>query len=320
MNPRAPDKWLVMPSKILPSDSLRPRTITLFGCGYVGSAVARQAIDRGLRVSALTRNQETASALRAMGVSQVVEAELDSPNWHSKLSPEQDYVVNCVSSAGGGLDGYRKSYLSGQESILSWARGGRIGAYLYTSSISVYPQSGNVEIDETFSTTEASGRGRILLESERLLVEGIDPDTRWFILRLAGIYGPGRHSLLDRLREPAPEITGEPERHLNLIHRDDVCSAIWAALEAPDSIRNEIFNVCDDFPETRKQVLRWLADTIGRPPPVFVQKKPLAGSRRSHLERPHDRRIINRKIKSILGWRPAYPSYQDGYRQILQTA
>ena len=121
------------------------------------------------------------------------------------------------------------------------------------------------------------------------------------------------------MREPAPEITGEPDRHLNLIHRDDVCSAIWAALETPVSIGNEIFNVTDDFPETRKQVVRWLADTLGRPPPVFVQEEPQAGGRR-HLERPHDRRIINRKIKSILGWRPAYPSYRDGYRQILQTA
>ncbi len=296
-------------------------TITIFGCGYVGSALARQALDRGLEVSALTRNPETASTLREMGVSQVVEAELDSPDWHSLLSSRQDFVVNCVGSAGGGLNGYRKSYLGGQVSILSWARGGQIGAYVYTSSVAVYPQSGNIEIDESISTAGATGRGSILLESERLLVEGINPDTRWFILRLASIYGPGRHSLLDRLREPVPEITGEPDRHLNLIYRDDVCSAIWAALEAPPTIRNEIFNLCDDYPQTRKQVLLWLADTLGRPRPEFMSGKSAGGDDPGGIgPRNLDRRISNRKLKSILGWCPAYPSYQDGYRQILQTA
>jgi len=295
-------------------------TITIFGCGYVGSAIARQAIDRGLNVSALTRNPETASALRKMGVSQVIEAELDSRDWHSLLSARQDFVVNCVGSAGGGLGGYRKSYVGGQESIISWARGGQIGAYLYTSSIAVYPQSGNIGIDENVSTAGVSGRGSILLESERLLVEGIKPDMRWFILRLAGIYGPGRHSLLDRLREPIPKITGSADRHLNLIHRDDVCSAIWAALEAPPIIRNEIFNVCDDSPQTRKQVVLWLADTIGRPPPEFKSGNSADDDLGEMGPRNLDRQISNRKIKSILSWCPAYPSYQDGYRQILQTA
>ena len=286
----------------------------------MGSILARQAINLGLEVCALTRNTVTATALRKMGVSQVVEAELDSPDWHSKLSPVQDCVVNCVGSAGGGLDGYRKSYIEGQKSILRWARKGRVGTYLFTSSIAVYPQSNNVEVDETNSTEGASKRGQILLEAEQLLVEGQFPGSRWFILRLAGIYGPGRHSLLDRLREPSTYITGA-DRHLNLIHRDDVCSAIWAALKAPNTIENEIFNVCDDNPQTKKKVMRWLADTLGCPLPEFKSGKSAGGDEPQGMSpRNLDRRINNRKIKSKLGWHPAFPTCQDGYRQILQTA
>ncbi|MDQ5979325.1 MAG: hypothetical protein QG602_2299, partial [Verrucomicrobiota bacterium] len=111
----------------------------IFGCGYIGTAVARVALAAGATVEALTRNPEKAAALRAAGLSSVVVAELGSTEWHAQIAPAPDFVVNCVSS--GGPDQYWQSYVVGMQSIVSWAaKAGPIGTMVYTSSTSVYPQ------------------------------------------------------------------------------------------------------------------------------------------------------------------------------------
>ena len=180
---------------------LHGKRLVIFGCGYVGSAVARAAVAAGARVEALTRNPEKAAALRALGLTRVVVAELSSSDWHGQLEGGADFVVNCVSS-GGGPDGYRQSYLAGMASILAWAAqgSGPIGTMLYTSSTSVYPQGGGAVVEETVAAEGATPNGKIIRESERLL-ECVPSSVcgRWFVLRLAGIYGPGRHHLLDQL-------------------------------------------------------------------------------------------------------------------------
>src|SRR5437868_6697375 len=90
------------------------KRLVIFGCGYVGSEVARQGIRRGLQVTALTRNEAKASLLREAGAT-VVLADLASGDWHREIAGGADLVLNCVSSGGGGIEGYRKSYLGGME-------------------------------------------------------------------------------------------------------------------------------------------------------------------------------------------------------------
>lgn len=290
-------------------------SIVILGCGYVGGELARQALKRGYRVTTLTRNSTTAAKLKHMGVHQVVIAELDSKSWHRSIDPHSDWVVNCVSSAGRGLDGYRKSYLYGQQSIVTWADQGSIGTFIYTSSTSVYPQSGNVWVREKDATsTGLHERGRILLEAEQV-VRNAD-FSRWFILRLSGIYGPFRHSLLDQLRAGTTTFEGSGERTLNLIYRDDICSSIWAALKAPKAVANRIFNVVDDAPTPKKTIASWLAKRLDCPPPVFVPQKEMSKPSLRTGERPN-RRIGNEKIKSELSWQPVYADFTAGYTKIL---
>ncbi|MGE4550770.1 MAG: NmrA family NAD(P)-binding protein [Opitutales bacterium] len=64
--------------------------IVIFGCGYLGSELARKAIAKGLRVTALTRNPETAADLRSLGADLVVEAQLDDDAWHRQIDPAHD--------------------------------------------------------------------------------------------------------------------------------------------------------------------------------------------------------------------------------------
>ena len=78
--------------------------LTILGCGYVGTALAKSALNKGWNVSALTRNTQKGEELDSIGVQQVIISDLSSTEWHSHLNPNQDFVVNCV--------GYYTTFLS----------------------------------------------------------------------------------------------------------------------------------------------------------------------------------------------------------------
>jgi nucleoside-diphosphate-sugar epimerase len=295
--------------------TLANKRLVIFGCGYVGTAVARAACAAGMKVEALTRNPGRAAELAALGVITVAD-DLATDAWHERIAPGADLVLNCVGAGGGGLDGYRRSYVEGMRSVLAWARPRPAGTFIYTSSTSVYPQDGGVLVGESARTDGTGATGQILLEAETLLREGKDACGRWFILRLAGIYGPGRHHLLEQVRTGAVAMAGRGAHHLNLAHRDDICAAVLAAFTAPASVSDEIFNVVDDAPTPKIEVVRWIAAQLGRPAPGFTGG---AASARHGFAAPPDRIISNVKLKSQLGWRPRYPSFREGFTALLSA-
>ena len=234
-----------------------------------------------------------------------------SGDWHGRVAGGADWVLNCVSSGGGGLEGYRQSYVAGMGSVLAWAKArGPVGTIVYTGSTSVYPQGGGVVVAETAPTDGGGERPQILLEAEDLLRGNDGATARWFVLRLAGIYGPGRHHLLEQLR--AGEVAGRGDYRLNLIYRDDVVAGIWAALGAEADVPNGIFNLADDGAATKAAMVGWLAARLGVPEPRCTGEP--ASGRRAVTP---DRVIANAKAKAVLGWRPAFPSFREGYEKIL---
>lgn len=295
-------------------DGALPESVMIFGCGYVGLALAEQLLRAGVSVGALTRNVEKAKRLQELGLDQVVVADLDSTDWHAEVGDYQA-VVNCVSSAGGGLVGYEKSYIEGQRSILTWAKGRGVQTYLYTSSTSVYPQDGGVQVDESADTADAPATGQVLLRAEGLIAESASEFGRWYVLRLAGIYGPDRHYLLDQLRAGEAVIAGAGDYHLNLIHRDDIVRGICAAL-SQQVAESGVYNLADNEPTTKEALVSWLAAELGCSAPVFDPELKTARMQRRGGRMP-DRIIVNARAKAEFSWEPLYPSFQAGYRAIL---
>lgn len=297
--------------------SLTDQHLVIFGCGYVGSALADAARADGAQVTALTRNPVKAAALAERGIVAVV-GELGASDWHAKIPGGPDLVVNTVSAADSSVEGYRRSYVDGMRSILDWAaRGPRpIGTFVYTSSTGVYPQGGGAVVDETASTADARPTGRVLVEAEDVLrASAPDVVARWFVLRLAGIYGPGRHHLLNALRAGTTQFPGEPGLRMNLAHRDDIVAALVACASAPPTVRNEIFNVSDGAPATKAELLGWLAAALGLPAPSFDGASP-AGARQAPTP---DRVIRSERIRRLLGWTPRHADFRAGYRAILTS-
>lgn len=285
------------------------KRLLILGCGYLGERLATACLADGWSVGALTRNAEQAARLRTRGLEPVVEVRLDSPDWWERVEPEPDLVVNCVSGAGGGLDGYRQSYVEGNRSLAAWARQARPGTLVYTGSTGVYPAQAGAEVNEDSPTGgEPGSRPALLREAEEIAL-GAEGFARSFVLRLAGLYGPGRHGLLDRLRAGESVLPGRPEQPLNLTHVDDAVAAI-RTLAAQATLSGGIFNVCDDAPRPKAEVVRWLCERLGRPVPTFDEQ---ARGRRGVP----DRRISNARLKTVTDWKPLYPSFREGYAAML---
>jgi len=286
------------------------KTVTILGCGYLGTALAQHCIGKSWHVSALTRNIETAKDLRSLGVSKVIEAQLQDDDWHSQLDPNQDFVINCVGASSPDNQGYISSYIDGQDSVMKWLEKGSVSSFVFTSSISVYPQTQKRFVDETSSCSGVPPKGGLLLASEQKCFPPVSSVKRSFILRLGGLYGPGRHLLIDNVKN-GQEFKGNADRILNLIHRDDAVEAILNCLEADESNVGRIYNVSDGNHATRGQIVSWLAGKFQVTEPSFKE---------DDEEGTPNRKVSNNRILDELSWSPKFTNYQVGYDSILRSS
>ncbi|WP_221032561.1 NAD-dependent epimerase/dehydratase family protein [Actomonas aquatica] len=281
------------------------------GPGYVGGAVVEALLGRGAEVTVLARSEATGSRWQSRGCAAVV-ADVAADDWHDRLTPAFDLVLFSVSSGGGGVAGYRHSYLAGMQSLSRWAQEHDSSAHLiYTGSTSVYAADGGVRVEEDAALELSEERAVVLSTTEEAVRAW---PGHWTVMRLAGIYGPSRHYLLDGLRAGHATVPGRSDYHLNLAHRDDIVSAILVAWSQPSYSAGETFNVADDGAATKGDVVAHLASTLGRPVPDFTGVS--APGRRAYMP---DRIISNAKLKRVLGWRPRYASFREGYAAILEA-
>jgi len=260
-------------------------------------------------VSALTRNSAKAKDLRAMGVDKVIEAQIEDENWHDQLDSSQDFVVNCVGAASSDAQGYISSYIEGQDSVMKWLKQGSVKTFVFTSSTSVYPQSGKRFVDETASCVGVSEKGGLLLAAEQKCFPPVSSISRSFILRLSGLYGPGRHLLMNKVKQ-GEDLDGNEDRILNLIHRDDAANAVISCLQADESNLGRIYNVSDGTHATRGQIVAWLAESLNLSTPSF---------KGDDEEGTPNRKVSNNRILDDLSWSPEYSNYQLGYQSIFEN-
>jgi nucleoside-diphosphate-sugar epimerase len=294
--------------------------VIIFGCGYVGRNLASAFVEEGHEVWIHSRNEASLGAVVSVPPEQRIAGNLHEDGWHPKLNGDWDVVFNLVSSAGGGIDGYRISYLEGNRSIQRWASARTVSRFIYTSATSVYPQSDGrwVGEEDVPDAAELSASGQILQEVEQeILQSGVY--HRVVIARLAGIYGPGRHLYLNSLQEGLPELPGDGSAWLNLIHLKDIVSALKVLALTDKLGSSEVLNVVDDFPTRKQAIVDWLANELGKPSIPFNKEfRGARAQRRTTSTGLPNRRVSNARIKKLLDWQPAFPSFREGYADILK--
>lgn len=274
----------------------------IVGCGYLGRRVARCWLDRGEEVWGTTRSTERAQFLSYLGVRPICCDVLQQQTLRS-LGPVST-IVHCVGFDRSAGPSMRQVYVEGLTNVLKQLQDWPPHRFIHISSTSVYGQTNGDWVDETAPTAPLSESGRVVLEAEQVLRSHV-PDA--IILRLAGIYGPGRLLRSDALVNGKP-LPGDPDRWLNLIHVDDAATAVLAGDERAGA--SGIYNIADGEPVRRAEFFSFLAELLGAPPPRFGGEA---------LSDPTNRRIANGRVLKEMGLRLKFPSYRQGLPASLGT-
>lgn len=276
----------------------------VIGCGYLGERVARRWKGAGHEVHVLTRSAERARTFADQGW-HPVQGDVAEPGSLAGL-PACDVVLFAVGFDRGGPHPKRTVYVDGLENALRSAAGTGAGSegpprWITISSTSVYGQTGGEWVDEDSPTEPAAEGGQICLEAEQR-VDAWRTGTGGVatVLRLSGIYGPGR--LLARaqqLRDRKP-LTGRGDAWLNLIHVDDAADLVCRVAEMAAPPQRLL--VTDDRPIPRAEYYSLLARLADAPPPEFAVEG--AGP-------DLNKRCSNQRLKS-LGLTLSYPTIDLG--------
>lgn len=284
--------------------------VLIVGCGYVGIPLGAELVRLGHEVFGMRRSADANAQLTAAGIKPVV-ADVTKAADLAALPGPFDWVVNCVSSSKGGVEEYREVYLNGTRNLIDWLAAAPPKKFVYTSSTSVYGQTDSSQVKESSPTEPASETGRLLVETEKLLLAAA-PKLPVVVLRVAGIYGPERgHFFLQYLKNEA-RIPGKGERFINMIHRDDLVGTIIASLKSGRA--GETYNAVDDEPVAQIHFFRWLSETLGKWMPPFATEAENAERKRGLT----NKKVQNRRLKMELGYQFKYPNFRKGYTAEIQ--
>ncbi len=276
--------------------------VLVVGPGYVGGVVAARLVDAGHEVRALRR-----SASGVPGDPTPIRADVADPI----AAPRESFdgVVYAVSPVGRTEDAYRAAYVDGPGHVLDWLgwSGDDESRFVLVSSTGVYGQNDGSRVDEDTDPSPTTATGRVILEGERALRSR---HTGTVVLRLGGIYGPGRTRTIERVRTgempcPPAGIFG------NRIHRDDAAAAAIHLLEVPDPA--DTYVGVDREPAELRDVYRWLARRLDAPDPCATGGDEVddAPERRGTNKRCDCTRLVES------GYRFLYSTFRDGYESLL---
>ncbi|WP_339732956.1 SDR family oxidoreductase [uncultured Pseudomonas sp.] len=279
------------------------KTLMIAGCGDVGGRLGQQLSAAGWTVYGLRRSV----ALLPQGIRPVagdLHADACPAAWPSE---PLDYLVYCAAATDHDEAGYRAAYVDGLRRVLTWLvqYSQRPKRLLFVSSSGVYGQQLGEWVDEQSPAEAGSYSGRIMREAEQLALNSGLPAS---LVRLTGLYGPGREWLLKQVRQ-GYRVVSEPPLYGNRIHVDDAAGLLAYLLQA--DARGVALDNCyigvDDQPAPLHDVVAWLRE----------QLEISHWSDDSTVRRSGSKRCSNARARA-LGWTPQYPSYREGYRAILQ--
>lgn len=278
------------------------KTLLIAGCGDVGGRLGQQLNTVGWTVYGLRRSV----ALLPEGIRPVaadLHADACPAAWPSEAL---DYLVYCAAASEHDEAGYRAAYVDGLRHVLGWLaqQGQRPKRLLFVSSSGVYGQQLGEWIDETSPAEAESYSGRIMREAEQLALHCGLPAS---VVRLTGIYGPGREWLLKQVRQ-GYRVVSEPPLYGNRIHVDDAAGLLAYLLQADAGgvLLEDCYIGVDNQPAPLHEVVAWLRE----------QLDVSHWSEQSTVRRSGSKRCSNARARA-LGWAPHYPSYREGYRAIL---
>jgi nucleoside-diphosphate-sugar epimerase len=276
------------------------KQIFIFGAGYSGKAFAG-ANEEKARIFGTTRTPEKLESLKQAGIAPLLFDGALTPEVGEALENTTHLVISVAPEEAGDpvLNAARLAITA--MPALRW-----IG---YLSTVGVYGDYGGGWVDETAACRPVSKRSVMRVDAEQDWLElGREIGKPVAILRLSGIYGPGRNALVNLENGTARRLV-KPGQVFNRIHCDDIAGALWHLAE---SNRGGIFNVTDDEPAPPQDVVTYAASLMGVAPPPEI---PFETAQLSPMARSfygENKRVANTAIKAA-GYRFRFPDYRTAF-------
>ena len=288
---------------------LKPGHLFVFGLGYSTTRLSKRLMALGWRVSGTNRSEQKVIEARSIGISSMIFDQGTPLKEPEKVFSDVTHIIASIPpSEIGEIALLLHSDELRDAASLTWVN--------YLSTPAVYgDRSGGVasEFDEPTPTSE---RGERRLAAERAWIDTFS-DTRVSvqIMRIAGIYGPGR-SVIEQVAAGRARIIEKEGQVFNRIHVDDIGTSLIASMLRPNDKR--IYNLADGNPCASGDVTRYACKLLQVEPPTPIkfedaQLSDMARSFYSECKILETSRLRNELLVNL-----RYPSYKEGLRQILQ--
>ncbi len=289
-------------------------SVLIVGCGYIGRRVARVCIDRGSDVIGVVRSNESAGLLENSGITPcILDLDVESASLPYRYEYKQVFYF-APPPPEGDSDKRMEVFLKGIHADRLPTR------IVYISTTAVYGDCGGKWIDEDQPVSPGTSRGKRRLAAEHSLSRWCRRhDVEYVILRVPGIYGPGKLPI-DRIRKALPVLRLEDSPYTNRVHADDLARVCLASMERAKT--GSIYNVSDGHPGTMTDYFFRIADLTKLPRPPQVTRREaehvLSPGMLSFMK--ESKRLTNRKMLDELGIQLHYPDLVAGLPTCLDTS
>lgn len=280
-------------------------TVLIAGCGDLGSEIARHLVATGHRVIGLRRSDRALPA----GVVPLQADVTDANSLHALPAAQADILVYCVAADAHTDDSYRASYVDGLRNVLAALQTSpSLRHVFFVSSTGIYGQHSEALLYETDLPLPDDFSGIRMQQAEQLLTalpgSGLTSGT---VLRLSGIYGPGRQRMIKQAGDPLSWPSNN--RWTNRIHRDDAAAFTVFLIDQVERgvTLQDCYVVTDSKPVAHYEVLLWLAAQLG------VDTSQVAVPAVGGAKRLSNARMLH------TGYQLRYPDYASGYRSLLDS-
>lgn len=278
------------------------RPLTILGCGYVGTRLAKAALAAERPVKVASRSTAKIAPLGELGATvKYLDADMNK-----QIAPV------CTGTSGGTVVfsiPAQSPLPPGQviKAALQAAYGAGAECFIYFSSSGLYGADPDDEvwIDEDTPIALDDPPMKDIATNEQAIQDCTYGRLRLVTLRLAPVYGPGR-GVRNRLAKGDYRLLDDGRHAISRIHVDDVVNAVFAAEDKAET--KSVFLLADDEPTTQLDYATWLCERMGKPlPPSRSQLEP-GKQRVAH----RNRKIRNTRMKDVLGVKLRYPTFREG--------
>ena len=274
--------------------------VLILGAGDLGTEAGLRLVADGHEVTAWRRRAGLLPSNFTAVSADLGDAEHALP----AIDPDTELVIFTPAAPERSTQAYRRTYLVAAQRIISALvrDNAHPRRFIMVSSTAVYGDAAGGWVDESTPIDPRTETAQVLASTEELVLG--QPGTP-IVLRLAGIYGPGRNHLINQVKDGKARTAGRVV-WTNRIHRDDAAAAIVHLGTMPQT-PEQLYLGVDHEPVDLARVQEFLAERLGVAPPPVGE---------AAVNRGGDRRLSNNRLLAS-GFEFTFPSYREGYASVL---